>query len=49
MTTAQKMRAYSRGLKAGQTRAPYVCPYTAPGLMDQWIHGYQIGSREAVS
>ena len=49
MTTAQKMRAYRRGLKAGKVRAKYVCPYTTPALMDQWIHGYQIGSREAVS
>lgn len=45
MTHERKMRAYKRGLKAGREGARYVCPYTTPALMDQWIHGYQIGSR----
>jgi ribosome modulation factor len=45
MKKVQKLRAFSRGLKAGRAGDPYVCPYTTPALMDQWIHGYQIASR----
>ncbi len=49
LTKDQKMRAYRRGLKAGQDRAPYVCPYTDGRLMDQWIHGYRIGGLPPLS